>query len=58
MGGKSKRVYTKFLPPKSFINVEDFNTPKDLADYLLLLSKNATEYNKYHAWRDEYEGKK
>lgn len=35
----------------SFINVMDFKNPKELADYLLFLSENEEEYNKYHAWR-------
>jgi len=35
----------------SFINVHDFRSPKALSDYLIFLSKNPEEYNKYHEWR-------
>ena len=57
MGGKSQRDYRKLLPPRSYINVEDFDSPKDLADFLQYLDKNATAYNQYHAWRQDYTGK-
>jgi hypothetical protein len=36
---------------KSFINVQDFANPRDLADYLLHLASHPDEYNAYHAWR-------
>ena len=58
LGGKSPRDYAKLLPPNSYINVEDFESPKKLAEYLIFLDKNATEYNKYHKWKKEYEGEK
>ena len=45
---------TKFLPPKSYINVEDFATVKDLADYLKFLSDNPQEYIKYFWWKEHY----
>ena len=38
----------------SIIQVKNFNTPKDLADYLNKLSKNKTEYNQFLKWK--YEG--
>ena len=38
----------------SVIKVQDFMTPKDLADYLTKLSKNEAEYNKFLKWK--YEG--
>jgi len=54
LGGKSQRDYLKFLPPHSYINVEDFESPKDLAEYLKFLDEDAKEYNKYHQWRKDY----
>lgn len=54
IGGQCQRDYTKLLPPQSYINVEDFKSPKALADYLKFLDTNAAEYNKYHEWRKEY----
>ena len=56
IGGKCPRDYSKLLHPQSYINVEDFKSPKALADYLKFLDTNAAEYNKYHEWRKEYKG--
>ena len=56
LGGLSKDDYTKLLPPHSFINIEDFPSVSSLADYLVFLGNNSDEYNKYHAWREEYQG--
>ncbi|XP_023315760.1 alpha-(1,3)-fucosyltransferase C-like isoform X1 [Trichogramma pretiosum] len=46
--------YSQFAPPKSYINALDFNSPKDLGQYLLTLSQNKTEYKKYFAWKKFY----
>lgn len=43
-----------FLPPKSYINVEDFGSIKNLTDYLNFLSKNPKEYIKYFWWKRYY----
>lgn len=39
--------YARAAPPHSYINVMDYSSMKDLADYLVLLSKNDTLYNEY-----------
>ena len=39
---------------KSVIKVRDFKSPRKLADYLLWLSQNETEYNRFLKWK--YEG--
>ena len=44
--------YTQYAPPNSYINVADFNSPKD---FLLLLSKNDALYSKYFDWKKDYE---
>jgi len=37
----------------SYIRASDFATPVALAEYLLFLDKNPSEYKKYHAWRTD-----
>ncbi|KAK8752433.1 hypothetical protein OTU49_005609 [Cherax quadricarinatus] len=46
--------YMKFLPPKSFIHINDFASPQHLAKYLMYLASNPVAYNRYHAWRSRY----
>lgn len=46
--------YTRFLPPHSYINAEDFETVKELADYLQYIAKNPEEYVSYFWWRQYY----
>lgn len=46
--------YAKFLPPKSYINAQDFKTTKELADFLVALSENTEEYLSYFWWRQYY----
>ena len=43
----------KITVGKSFIKALDFETPRQLADYLLYLSKNETAYMEYHHWRQQ-----
>jgi hypothetical protein len=40
--------------PKSFLHVDDFDSPKRLADYLVDLSNNDTAYLEYLSWRFNY----
>ena len=40
--------------PGSFINVLDFKSIKDLADYLIMLDRNDTAYNEYFKWKQHY----
>ena len=40
--------------PGSFINAADFDSIKDLADYLKYLHKNDTAYNQYFQWKNKY----
>ena len=47
--------YARDLPPNSYIDIKDFNTPKDLANYLYILDKNNTMYNSYFHWKEHYE---
>jgi alpha-1,3-fucosyltransferase len=47
--------YTQYAPSNSYINIADFKSPKDLSEYLLLLSSNEALYSKYFQWKKEYE---
>lgn len=44
MGGVN---YTEILPEKTYLNVLDFSSPKELARYLKHLDENDDEYNTY-----------
>lgn len=44
----------RFLPPKSYIDANEFGTAEDLADYLKFLSTNPEEYLKYFWWKKHY----
>lgn len=39
------------VPPNSVIFVDDYSTPQELADYLILLTKDKGMYESYHKWR-------
>ena len=52
MGGAN---YNEKAPPHSYIDVNDFETVKELAEYLLRLSKNKKEYNAYFKWKETHD---
>nr|CAB3247496.1 galactoside 3(4)-L-fucosyltransferase-like [Phallusia mammillata] len=49
--GPLKADVEKLAPPGSFIHTEDFKSPAELAQYLLRLEKNETEYRRFFDWR-------
>ncbi len=51
MGGR-KADYEAAAPPNSFIHVEDFSSPKALADHLLKLDHDDHLYNEYFLWKN------
>ncbi len=51
MGGTPEN-YATAAPPFSFIHVDDFSSPKELANYLQLLDKNESLFRKYGEWKD------
>lgn len=53
MGGR-KTSYDQILPPDSFIHVEDFASPKNLATYLLYLNRSDSELAKYFEWKKHF----
>lgn len=50
MGGN----YEGLVIPGSYIDVSEFNSIKDLADYLLYLDANDDKYNEYFKWKETY----
>ena len=43
--------YKNRAPPKSYINVLDYQSPKELAEFLLKLSADEEEYLSYFWWK-------
>ncbi|XP_037931975.1 alpha-(1,3)-fucosyltransferase C-like [Teleopsis dalmanni] len=46
--------YELFLPPRSYINAEEFESVEQLAMYLKYLSTHPKEYLRYFWWREHY----
>ena len=46
--------YSHFAPPGSYINARDFKSPKELADYLILLNNTETLYASYFDWKKDF----
>uniref|UniRef100_A0A8C8SWE6 Fucosyltransferase n=1 Tax=Pelusios castaneus TaxID=367368 RepID=A0A8C8SWE6_9SAUR len=53
--GPSRSNYERFIPPDSFIHVDDFSSPRRLAIYLKFLNKNKPRYRQYFTWREKYD---
>ena len=49
--GARKEDYVRSAPYKSFIHVDDFESPEALAKYLHQLDKNDELYNEYFQWK-------
>ncbi|XP_074657228.1 glycoprotein 3-alpha-L-fucosyltransferase A-like [Tubulanus polymorphus] len=49
--GAHKDDYERVAPPHSFIHVDDFESPKQLAEYLHRLDENDHLYNSYFRWK-------
>lgn len=47
--------YSKFAPPDSYINVNDFANIQELGEYLQFLDRHPEEYIKYFRWKQRYE---
>uniref|UniRef100_A0A8C5RIN2 Fucosyltransferase n=1 Tax=Laticauda laticaudata TaxID=8630 RepID=A0A8C5RIN2_LATLA len=52
--GPPRENYENYIPANSFIHVEDFLSPKDLSEYLLMLDKNTKLYISYFSWRKDF----
>ena len=49
--GARPEDYAVSAPYKSYIHVDDFDGPKELADYLHKLDQDDQEYNEYFKWK-------
>lgn len=49
--GAAPEDYERVAPPHSFIHVDYFQSPKQLAEYLTILDKNDSLYNEYFQWK-------
>ncbi|XP_035670878.1 4-galactosyl-N-acetylglucosaminide 3-alpha-L-fucosyltransferase FUT5-like [Branchiostoma floridae] len=49
--GANRSDYERLAPPHSYIHVDDFKSPKELANYLMLLDKDKDQYNAYFKWK-------
>jgi alpha-1,3-fucosyltransferase len=47
--------YSKFAPSKSYIDVRDFQSIGQLAEYLKYLDKNETAYAEYFEWKHYFQ---
>ncbi|XP_076308598.1 glycoprotein 3-alpha-L-fucosyltransferase A-like [Tachypleus tridentatus] len=47
--------YSSMAPSGSYIDVRDFKSPKDLADFLDVLDRNDSLYSQYFKWKEEYD---
>uniref|UniRef100_G3Q8I6 Fucosyltransferase n=1 Tax=Gasterosteus aculeatus TaxID=69293 RepID=G3Q8I6_GASAC len=52
--GPPRHMYEGHAPAESFIHVDDFPSPKELAERLLYLDQNHTEYMRFFNWRSTF----
>ena len=49
--GAPRADYERVAPPESFIHVDDFESPRHLADFLRAVAADRDRYNSYFRWR-------
>lgn len=49
--GATRSDYERLAPPESFIHVDDFSSPAELADFLRQLVADRERYNSYFRWK-------
>lgn len=48
--GARRKDYERIAPEKSYLHVDDFESPQQLASYLHLLDSEPDRYNRYFNW--------
>jgi glycoprotein 3-alpha-L-fucosyltransferase len=51
--GAHPKDYERNSPPKSFIHVDDFRSPKELASFLNRLKYDPAKYQEYLQWKEK-----
>lgn len=49
--GPPRENYEKYAPQRSFIHVDDFHSPAELAAFLIKLDRDDDLYNSYFQWK-------
>ena len=49
--GAPRADYERAAPPHSFIHVDDFESPRQLADFLRVVAADRDRYNSYFRWQ-------
>jgi len=49
--GAPRVDYERAAPPESFIHVDDFESPRELADFLRAVAADRDRYNSYFRWQ-------
>jgi len=49
--GAPRVDYERAAPPESFIHVDDFASPRELADFLRAVAADRDRYNSYFRWQ-------
>ncbi|XP_058263882.1 4-galactosyl-N-acetylglucosaminide 3-alpha-L-fucosyltransferase 9-like [Hemibagrus wyckioides] len=55
--GPPRENYEEFIPADSFIHVDDFKSPQELAEHLKFLDQNQEVYERYFTWRQAFTAK-
>lgn len=52
--GPPRENYEQFVPSGAFIHVDDFPSPKELAEHLKRIDQNEELYMRYFTWKENY----
>ncbi|XP_066525469.1 4-galactosyl-N-acetylglucosaminide 3-alpha-L-fucosyltransferase 9-like [Hoplias malabaricus] len=56
--GPPRENYEQFIPKDSFIHVDDFKSPQELAEHLKALDQNQERYESFFSWRKDFVAKR